>query len=149
MIEIEVPEGAPAVLDGELLREAAEAALAAENADPDANLTILVSGDAYLLELNRQFMGVNEPTDVLSFPAEQVDPETGELYLGDIAISLERAQAQAEAGGHSPQAELQLLVVHGVLHLLGYDHAEPAEKEQMWAAQAKILQELGVPLSPP
>lgn len=149
MIEIEVPEGAAPFLDGELLREASEAVLAAENAHPEANLTILISGDAYLQELNRQFMGVDEPTDVLSFPAEQVDPETGELYLGDIAISLERAQAQAEAGGHSLQAELQLLVVHGVLHLLGYDHAEPAEKEQMWAAQAKILQELGVPLSPP
>lgn len=149
MIEIEVPEGAPPFLDGELLRVAAEAVLAAENADPEANLTILVSSDAYLGELNSQFMGVDEPTDVLSFPAEQLDPETGELYLGDIAISLERAQAQAGAGGHPLQAELQLLVVHGVLHLLGYDHAEPAEKEQMWAAQAKILQELGVPLSPP
>ena len=149
MIAIEVPEGAPPFLDGALLREAAEAVLAAEDADPEANLTILISGDAYLQELNRQFMGLDEPTDVLSFPAEQVDPETGELYLGDIAISLERAQAQAGAGGHPLQAELQLLVVHGVLHLLGYDHGEPEEKEQMWAAQAKILQELGVPLSPP
>jgi probable rRNA maturation factor len=69
-----------------------------------------------------------------------------EPYLGDIAISLPRATAQAEAAGHPVAAELQLLTVHGVLHLLGHDHAEPEEKAAMWAAQAAVLATLGVTL---
>ncbi|MGH2523455.1 MAG: rRNA maturation RNase YbeY, partial [Anaerolineales bacterium] len=94
-------------------------------------------------------LGHDYPTDVLSFPSEETDPETGMRYFGDIAISFPHAHAQAAAGGHPVAAELQLLVVHGVLHLLGHDHAKRAEKARMWAAQAEILKKLKAPISGP
>jgi probable rRNA maturation factor len=81
---------------------------------------------------------------VLSFPADEPDPETGHRYLGDVVISLVRAQEQARARGHGVEAEMQLLVVHGILHLLGHDHAEAGEKERMWMAQAGALERLGI-----
>ncbi|HLA08708.1 MAG TPA: rRNA maturation RNase YbeY, partial [Anaerolineales bacterium] len=84
------------------------------------------------------------PTDVLSFPASETDPETGSRYLGDILLSIPRAQEQATAAGHALDSEVQLLVVHGVLHLLGYDHAEAKEKRKMWKAQEEILVQLGL-----
>jgi rRNA maturation RNase YbeY len=68
-------------------------------------------------------------------------------YLGDIIISVQRAAAQAEARGHAVEAEVQLLVIHGVLHLLGHDHAEAEEKARMWAAQSEALERIGIPSS--
>lgn len=128
---------------GRLLEEAARAALDL-SAAPDADLTILLTGDEEIRALNRDFLGHDYPTDVLSFPADEPDPETGRRYLGDVVISLPRAIEQAAARGHTVEAEAQLLVVHGVLHLLGHDHAEADEKARMWTAQAKVLESLGV-----
>lgn len=110
--------------------------------DPD--ITIVLTDDRQLHELNRDYLGVDAPTDVLSFPAFESDPETGSTYLGDILISIPRAAQQAEAAGHPVEAEVQLLIVHGVLHLLGYDHADEDEKAQMWGEQAKVLYKLGL-----
>ncbi len=110
----------------------------------DADLTLVVSDDDAIRELNRNFLGNDSPTDVLSFPANEMDPETGRHYLGDVIISLPRAREQAEGAGNPLEAELQLLVIHGVLHLLGYDHAEAEEKARMWAAQAQVLESLGL-----
>lgn len=109
-----------------------------------ADLSIILTDDRRLHELNLDYLGVDAPTDVLSFPAAEVDPETESLYLGDIAISIPRATQQAQDAGHSVEAEAQLLVVHGVLHLLGYDHATDEEKAVMWAEQAKVLERLGL-----
>jgi probable rRNA maturation factor len=81
---------------------------------------------------------------VLSFPASETDPETARRYLGDILVSIPRAEEQARAGGHALEAEVQLLVVHGTLHLLGYDHAEAEEKARMWKAQSEVLERIGV-----
>ena len=117
-------------------------ALAQQSARGD--LSVVLTDDQQLRELNRDYLGIDAPTDVLSFPASEKDPESGEAYLGDILISVERAAQQAEAAGHPVEAELQLLVVHGVLHLLGHDHAEPEEKARMWAAQSEILKSLGL-----
>ena len=103
-----------------------------------------MTSDARLHELNLNYLGVDAPTDVLSFPATETDPETGAHYIGDILISIPRAQAQASAAGHPLESEVQLLVVHGVLHVLGHDHAEPEEKGRMWKAQAEILESLGL-----
>jgi len=111
---------------------------------PDAELSIVLTDDARLQELNRDYLGIDAPTDVLSFPASETDPQTGARYLGDILISIPRAQAQAEAGGHPLEAEVQLLVVHGVLHLLGHDHAQARQRARMWKAQAEILARLGL-----
>ena len=108
-------------------------------------MTIVLTDDAQLHELNREFLGVDAPTDVLSFPSSETDPETGVPYLGDILVSIPRATLQAQAAGHPLEAEVQLLVVHGTLHLLGHDHAEAEEKAAMWQAQAEVLSRLGLP----
>ena len=110
----------------------------------NADMTIVLTDDAQLHELNREYLGVDAPTDVLSFPASEMDPETGVAYLGDILISIPRATQQAQAAGHPVEAEVQLLVVHGTLHLLGYDHAEADEKAKMWEAQAEVMSRLGL-----
>lgn len=124
----------------ELLERAARTSL--EHEAQDGELSIVLTDDARLQELNRDYLGIDAPTDVLSFPASETDPQTGARYIGDILISVPRAQSQAEAAGHVLESELQLLVVHGVLHLLGHDHADPEEKKRMWQAQAEILKSL-------
>ena len=108
------------------------------------DLSVVLTDDARLQQLNRDYLGVDAPTDVLSFPASEMDPETGTSYLGDVLVSIPRAEAQAQTGGHPLEAEVQLLVVHGVLHLLGYDHAKPEEKADMWAVQAQVLEKIGL-----
>ena len=130
----------------ELLERAARAALEhqASRESLDSELTIVLTNDARLKELNQDYLGIDAPTDVLSFPASETDPETGTRYIGDILISIERAQSQATAAGHPLESEVQLLVVHGVLHLLGHDHAEAQEKARMWQAQTEILAQLGL-----
>jgi probable rRNA maturation factor len=110
----------------------------------DGDLTIALVDDLRIQALNRDFLGHDAPTDVLSFPAGESDPETGRIYLGDVVISFVRAAEQASARGHAVEAEMQLLVVHGVLHLLGHDHAGADEKQRMWAAQAGVLGHLGI-----
>jgi probable rRNA maturation factor len=126
----------------ELIRRAADAALAHQKAH--GSLTVVLADDAQLQALNLRYLGVDSPTDVLSFPAAERDPDSGERYLGDILISMSRAEAQARAARHPLEEETQLLVVHGVLHLLGHDHAQPEEKSRMWAAQAEVLKDLGL-----
>ncbi|HET6821821.1 MAG TPA: rRNA maturation RNase YbeY, partial [Anaerolineales bacterium] len=127
-----------------LLERAAQAALEHESQASESELSIVLTDDARLHQLNQEYLGVDAPTDVLSFPASETDPETGAQYLGDILISIPRAQAQADAAGHPLESEVQLLVVHGVLHLLGHDHAEAEEKARMWRAQSEILEHLGL-----
>lgn len=109
-------------------------------------LTLVVTDDSQIQELNNQYLGVDSPTDVLSFPLDEIDPETNLRYLGDIIISFPRCLEQAQKSGHTTEAEMELLVVHAVLHLLGFDHAEPDQKAQMWDLQKKILTELKTPL---
>jgi len=133
----------PDFLDIELLESAARAALEQQSA-PDDDITIVLTDDDQMRELNLDYLGVDAPTDVLSFPASESDPETGAHYLGDILISVNRAAQQAQAAGHSLQAEAQLLVVHGTLHLLGHNHADAEQKARMWAAQAEVLKRLGL-----
>jgi probable rRNA maturation factor len=128
----------------ELLERAAYAAIEHEAESQDADLSIVLTDNEHLQELNLNYLGIDAPTDVLSFPASETDPESGARYIGDILISIPRAQSQAEAAGHPLESEVQLLVVHGVLHLLGYDHAEPEEKARMWKTQAEILEALGL-----
>jgi probable rRNA maturation factor len=127
----------------ELLERAARAVLDLSGV-PDADLSIVLVDDARIQALNRDFLAHDAPTDVLSFPADEPDPETGRRYLGDVVISLVRAEEQAREHGHAAETEMQLLVVHGILHLLGHDHAEAGEKERMWAAQAGVLERLGI-----
>jgi probable rRNA maturation factor len=137
-IESEIP------FPQDLLERAANAALEHESRSLDSELSIILTDDARLHELNLNYLGVDAPTDVLSFPASETDPETGARYIGDILISIPYAAKSAEKAGHPLESEVQLLVVHGVLHLIGHDHAEAEEKARMWQAQAEILKRLGL-----
>ena len=129
----------------ELVQNTAIVALKHQSvSDDDVDLTIVLTDDDQLHDLNNQWLGVDAATDVLSFPSDEVDPENGKRYLGDILISIPRADNQAKAAGHSVEAEVQLLITHGILHLMGHDHAEAEEKTRMWAAQAEILTQLGL-----
>jgi len=140
MINIESTHDFPA----SLFERPARATLQHQNESPDVDLSIVLADDARLHELNRDYLGVDAPTDVLSFPASETDPETGSRYIGDIIISVPYAAKGAAKAGHPLESELQLLVVHGVLHLLGNDHAKPREKAKMWKAQTEILESLGL-----
>ena len=140
MIHIESKSDFPKTL----LERAARAALTHQKRSADSNLSIVLTDDKRLRQLNRDYLGIDAPTDVLSFPASESDPDTGSPYLGDILISIPRAKAQAKAAGHPLESEAQLLVAHGVLHLLGHDHVKPREKAKMWKAQAEILKSLGL-----
>jgi probable rRNA maturation factor len=130
------------------LQRAASATLQEEEVPAPASLTLLLTSAERMQALNLAYRQLDEPTDVLSFPAEQGLPGM-DAYLGDVAIAVPVAQAQAEAGGHGLLAELSLLTVHGTLHLLGYDHLEPDEKQAMWTVQDQILAQLGLALRSP
>lgn len=149
MINLLIADAYNGLVKSEKLTQSAQAVLNKQLENPDVDLSVVVDDDARLRELNADFLGIDAPTDVLSFPSgeEEVDPETGRHYLGDIIISFPRAAEQSEAAGHSVMDEIQLLVVHGTLHLLGFDHADPDEKESMWSIQAEILRGLNVQLN--
>jgi rRNA maturation RNase YbeY len=113
-------------VDPAVLRAAARAALTDQAAPAPCELTLLITGDGELRTLNRDFLGIDRPTDVLSFPSDEPDPVNGRLYLGDIAISFPQARTAAQRGGHPVKAELQL-----------------------WAAQAAILAGLKAAITGP
>lgn len=120
----------------------------------NAGVAVVVTDNDYVQRLNRDYRGVDAPTDVLSFAAQEGDaldatfaPEAAEemdRYLGDLILAYPYAAAQAARYGYSMQVEMQLLVVHGCLHLLGYDHDTDEAQAEMWAAQHAILTGLGV-----
>ena len=138
------------------IRKVIRCALAAEGVDFPCEVDVLVTSDAEIHALNRETRQVDRPTDVLSFPAFDLepgelpgpgdaDPGTGLVPLGDMMISLERVAAQAKEYGHSNRRELGYLVVHSALHLLGYDHLDEGPmKAQMRAREEAILTELGI-----
>lgn len=131
----------------ELISATVLAVLKHEAVSELSEISVVIDNDASLQDLNSQFLGIDAPTDVLSFPSDEVDPESNIPYLGDIIISLPKAKMQAAEAGHTYEAEVQLLIVHGTLHLLGYDHAEADEKQEMWEHQKQILTSLNVPLN--
>lgn len=109
----------------------------------EAELSVLLTGDAEIRRLNRTYRGVDAPTDVLSFPQGEVSVPPGIApLLGDVVISLERAAAQAAEGGWLLQEEVLRLLIHGVLHLVGYDHARPVEARAMRAMETQLLRAL-------
>ncbi len=113
----------------------------------DAELSIVITDDAQMRELNRDFAGEDHATDVLSFSleeGEEFSPPPGAVRrLGEIVISFETADRQAHEQSHHVEDELAHLVVHGVLHLLGHDHAEPEEEREMRMRERRVLTELG------
>jgi probable rRNA maturation factor len=149
LLDVQVEEPFMSAVSPDWLRAAARATLEWPGAQPSqrAALTLVITDDEALRALNRAYLGIDAPTDVLSFGGESPDfvsAPDAEPYLGDVVISYPRAQAQAAAAGHPVDAELALLVVHGVLHLLGYDHIRPDDKAAMWEQQAHVLAGLGL-----
>jgi probable rRNA maturation factor len=111
---------------------------------PDAELNILLYGVGPMEELHLRWLDEPGPTDVLSFPMDQLRPGTEDFVtpaglLGDVVLCPEVAEAQAQTAGHPLQDELNMLLTHGMLHLLGFDHAEPAEEKEMFGIQRDIL----------
>ena len=141
-----------------LLRRAIAAALEEEGVAVPCEINVLLTDGAGIQAINREQRGVDRPTDVLSFPmfdltpgeppteeSAETDPETGLFPLGDMAISLPRARAQAEEYGHPLSRELAYLAVHSVLHLLGYDHLdEGEEKRRMREREEAVMARLGL-----
>lgn len=155
---IPVTANLPGVNDSQIafIRRAVRTVLAAEGVDFPCEVDVLVTGDEEIRELNREARQVDKATDVLSFPAfdlepgelpgpEDADPGTGLVPLGDMMISLEHVAAQAKEYGHSNRRELGYLTVHSVLHLLGYDHMDEGPmKRRMREREEAILGELGI-----
>ncbi len=111
-----------------------------EGFDPrQLELSIVFTHDSEMQQLNANFRQILSPTDVLAFPADYLDPETGRKYIGDIAISMDQVKNQQEKFGDQEKDILALLVLHGTLHLLGYDHGTGDEKRTMWRNQGEIL----------
>ncbi|MHB0858648.1 MAG: rRNA maturation RNase YbeY [Anaerolineae bacterium] len=143
-IEIQVDDAFAQQVPVDDLAKLVEAVLAQQHQSDDAGLTLVITDDERLRELNRTYNDTDATTDVLSFSALEGDafvlPEELAPYLGDVIVSFPRAQTQAAEQGHAVKHELALLVVHGCLHLLGYDHAEEDERQVMWALQDALLQ---------
>ena len=131
------------------LRKVAMAALKNEGADKKAELSLIVTGQKRVRDLNKAYLGEDRPTDVLSFPM-LTEPEKGPFvtapdgkkHLGEVLISYPQVVIQAEEHGHAAEREMAVLIIHGVLHLLGYDHAGAAEGRKMRAREAAILASL-------
>lgn len=153
-VDVQVDERFERAVDSGLIERAVAAALAAEGVSGALELSVMVSDDATLHQLNRDYRSVDAPTDVLSFADDDSDAAATAFvrapdaprYLGDLAISYERVLAQAAEYGHSHERELAFLTVHGVLHLLGYDHERgPDDQALMRAREDAIMHQLGLP----
>ncbi len=132
-LEVEAPE-----VDPDALVALAARVMAGEGVAPGTELAIVITDDDEVRRLNAEFLGIDEPTDVLSFPDagdDFVEPGDAPPLLGDIAISIDTARRQAASLGHSLMDEMNHLLVHGILHLCGYDHVESAEEEARMRAR--------------
>ena len=134
-----------------LIKKAASLALAAEGVDTPCIISVMLTDDAGIHEVNRDFRGVDRPTDVLSFPQNELEPgrfdpgdcerdlDTGAVLLGDMMISLPRCEAQGREFGHGFKREITYLTVHSVLHLLGYDHVDEGEMKARMRQREKAI----------
>lgn len=146
-----------------LFQKVAIQVLDTEKCDYEVCVNLLLTDNAGIRELNRENRQIDKETDVLSFPgvffenpsdfsvledenteADYFDPDTGELLLGDIVISIEKMEEQAKAYGHSVEREFAFLIAHSMLHLCGYDHMEQEEEKVMFKKQEQVLQTLGI-----
>lgn len=147
----------------ELLKRVAQEAVEQEGCPYSCEINLTLTDNEGIRTLNQEYRGLDVPTDVLSFPVVAYEKagdfsclekplnktmhfnlDTGELLLGDIAISVERAKEQAEEYGHSLEREIAFLMAHSLLHLMGYDHMEDCEREWMEQKQEQILRKLGI-----
>lgn len=157
-VESDIPEAYRKEIESVIQRT-----LEMENCPYECEVNITFTDNDGIRDINREFRELDIPTDVLSFPMTEYetpadfscleednakissfDPDTGELLLGDIIISVDRVVEQAEEYGHTPRREVCFLVAHSMLHLLGYDHMEDEERQLMEQKQTEILDSLGI-----
>jgi len=156
-INVLIDDDFEAHLEAGWLEDVARQVLTAEPASPDAELSLVITGQERVQQLNRDYLGRDRPTDVLAFsmlaglPAEGeasappfVAPPDGVVHLGEVIISYPQAVIQAEEHKHPVPKEIALLIIHGILHLLGYDDEKPEEKRQMRAREREILSAIKV-----
>ena len=144
-----------------LFQNIIETVLEAENCPYDVSVSLFITDNGAIRKLNAENRGIDRETDVLSFPMlslkrpsffdelendlDNFDPDTGELLLGDIVLSADKVREQAESFGHSIRREYASLIVHSLLHLLGYDHIEERDREVMESRQSAIMRLLDIP----
>jgi probable rRNA maturation factor len=155
-VSVEINNESGLAADEDALRELAQYVIDQMETHPLADLSMLLVDEAHMTNLHEKWMEEPGPTDVLSFPMDELRPhsmagpnrargrdsdEPEPVLLGDVVLCPQVAAVQAKQHGHSTQAELELLTVHGVLHLLGYDHAEPEEEAEMFGLQNELLRD--------
>jgi probable rRNA maturation factor len=155
-VSVDINNESGAVVDADALRELAQYVIGQMEVHPLADLSMLLVDEAHMTNLHEKWMDEPGPTDVLSFPMDELRPhsiagpnrsrgreedESEPVLLGDVVLCPQVAVAQAKQHGHSTQAELELLTVHGVLHLLGYDHADSEEEAEMFGLQGELLRD--------
>ena len=147
-INVLIDEPLEANLEPSWLQGIAQQVLEAQGAGAEAELGLVIATEKRVKQLNRDYLGRDEPTDVLAFSAREevgadfppfVQPPDGVLHLGEVIISYPQAAIQAEEHRHSIKKELAILIIHGVLHLLGYEHDKPVLERQMRAREAELL----------
>lgn len=142
-IKIKITEGMERIIENSIKKVLLELDIAEDNVE----VSIVLTDNESIRDLNNEYRGIDSPTDVLSFPLldgslEELDQSDFISPLGDIVISMEKVISQAQDYGHSPERELGFLIVHGMLHLLGYDHIEPEDERTMRDMEEKILEKL-------
>lgn len=155
IVEWEVDETLEGVVGRSFLESVLAGAMEGRWPGGPVAVGLIVTGDEGIREMNREYRGIDAPTDVLSFPLQQYEspeepkdlfpqPPDEPLSLGDIVISYPRAEEQAREYGHSLDRELAFLVIHGAMHLLGYDHEDPAEAARMRQEEEQLLRRMGL-----
>lgn len=143
-MSIEVNNESTYDIDEAALQRLATYCLDAMRVHPDADIALVLVDEAAMEQLHVQWMGEPGPTDVLSFPMDELRPGNDDIItppgvLGDVVLCPQVAEVQAEGAGHSTMDELLYLTAHGILHLLGFDHAEPEEEKEMFSLQRDLI----------
>ena len=148
-INVLIEDGIEVSPDPDWMQKVVEAVLTAENAPPNVEISLVITGQERIQELNREYRGKDQPTDVLSFslseekledePVAFIGPRDGLIHLGEVIISYPQAVIQAEESAHSVKKELAALIIHGVLHIQGYDHEKPEMEPAMKAKESQLM----------
>ncbi|MFH1446273.1 MAG: rRNA maturation RNase YbeY [Chloroflexota bacterium] len=146
MINIIIRQPFDKLIDKDRLEYVAQTVLAETGQPQKGDISLILTDDKEIQQLNKTFRGIDQPTDVLSFNNEYLDLDTGIPYLGEIIISYPTAETQATQLGNLVSHELEFLLIHGCLHLLGYDHTNEPDRKTMWQLQRRFLEILLNPI---